>query len=95
MPQVLVAKEIRAFHRAFGRGHTGEYIGVELMADTVVEELLALVVQTVVVADADTATKMPKPFLVVIPGRISLNMGYGMQLFVELLEEHAFLKTPA
>jgi hypothetical protein len=64
------------------------------MAHTIPEEFLAGIDKAIDITDTNPTTQMPEFFLVEIPGCISLNISLNMQLFVELFEEYAFLKSP-
>ena len=91
----LVGEEIGALHLALRGYYTGEHVGIEFTSYTVPEEFLAGVDESIDIADPDTSTEMPEFLLVVIPGRVSLDIGLDMELLVELFEEDPFLKGPA
>ena len=65
------------------------------MSDTIPEEFLAGVDESIDIADANPSTEVPEFLLVVIPGRVSLNISLDVELLVELFEEDPLLKGPA
>ena len=65
------------------------------MFQTVPVEFLRLIEKSVDITDTYPATQMPEFDLVVIPCRICLDITLGMELLIELFEEHPFLEGPS
>ena len=59
MCHLLIATEIGSLHGTLRCYHTGEDIGIELVADAVPEEFLAGVYQSVDIAQTNPATQVP------------------------------------
>ena len=59
MHHVFVTAEARALHGALRGDHLGELIGIELMADAIPEEFLAVEYQAIDVTDMYTSPQFP------------------------------------
>ena len=66
----FVGEEIGAFQLTFWGYHPGEHVGVEFVANTVPEEFLAGVNETVDITDTNPTTQMPELLLVEVPGGV-------------------------
>jgi hypothetical protein len=65
------------------------------VSETVPEEFLRLVDETIDITDTNPSTKMPELLLVIVPGSVGLDIPFSMELLVKLFEEYSLLKCPS
>ena len=95
MAHLLVAAEIRALKGSLWGNNLREDIRIEFVFQTVPEQFLAGVHQSVDIADSHSSPQVPEFLLVEIPRGICLYIGLYMEVLVKLFEEDTLFKSPA